>query len=105
MRVYVCGLAAEMSLLYSVKDDFIWTRYDRDSFELWSPTALSPAFSLVNGVRCSSALPASFYEKSSLYPLPKDATYKKNNHASAWHMDLNQDLRSLIDHAVALRPA
>ena len=42
------------------------------------------------------ALPASFYEKSSLYPLPKDATYKKNNHASAWHLDLNSDLRSLM---------
>ncbi|WP_210519020.1 M2 family metallopeptidase [Hymenobacter terricola] len=42
------------------------------------------------------ALPASFYEKSSLYPLPKDATYKKNNHASAWHIDLNNDLRSLM---------
>ena len=42
------------------------------------------------------ALPASFYEKSSLYPLPKDAAYKKNNHASAWHMDLNQDVRSLM---------
>jgi len=43
-----------------------------------------------------SALPASFYEKSSLYPLPKGANYKKNNHASAWHMDLNNDLRSLM---------
>ncbi|WP_460503557.1 M2 family metallopeptidase, partial [Hymenobacter agri] len=42
------------------------------------------------------ALPASFWEKSSLYPLPKNADYKKNNHASAWHMDLNQDLRSLM---------
>ncbi|OGX88038.1 peptidase [Hymenobacter lapidarius] len=42
------------------------------------------------------ALPASFYEKSSLYPLPKDAAYKKNNHASAWHLDLNNDLRSLM---------
>jgi peptidyl-dipeptidase A len=42
------------------------------------------------------ALPASFYEKSSLYPLPKDAVYKKNNHASAWHIDLNNDLRSLM---------
>jgi len=42
------------------------------------------------------ALPASFYEKSSLYPLPKDAAYKKNNHASAWHMDLEQDVRSLM---------
>jgi len=42
------------------------------------------------------ALPASFYEKSSLYPLPPGATYKKNNHASAWHLDLNQDVRSLM---------
>jgi len=42
------------------------------------------------------ALPASFYEKSSLYPLPKGAGYKKNNHASAWHIDLNNDLRSLM---------
>ena len=42
------------------------------------------------------ALPTSFYEKSSLYPLPKDAGYKKNNHASAWHLDLNNDLRSLM---------
>lgn len=41
-------------------------------------------------------LPASFWEKSSLYPLPKGAAYKKNNHASAWHLDLNNDLRSLM---------
>ncbi len=42
------------------------------------------------------ALPPVFYEKSSLYPLPAGAAYKKNNHASAWHMDLNQDVRSLM---------
>lgn len=42
------------------------------------------------------ALPASFYEKSDLYPLPADAKYKKNNHASAWHMDLKSDIRSLM---------
>ncbi len=42
------------------------------------------------------ALPASFYEKSSMYPLPADAAYKKNNHASAWHMDLENDLRCLM---------
>lgn len=41
-------------------------------------------------------LPASFYEKSSLYPLPADSEYKKNNHASAWHMDLQQDVRCLM---------
>jgi peptidyl-dipeptidase A len=43
-----------------------------------------------------SSLPASFYEKSDLYPIPEGADYKKNNHASAWHMDLNQDVRSLM---------
>ncbi|RKE92260.1 M2 family metallopeptidase [Ichthyenterobacterium magnum] len=42
------------------------------------------------------ALPVSFYEKSSMYPLPADADYKKNNHASAWHMDLENDLRCLM---------
>ncbi|GAB4145128.1 MAG: M2 family metallopeptidase [Bacteroidia bacterium] len=42
------------------------------------------------------ALPKSFYTKSDLFPLPKDAVYKKNNHASAWHMDLDQDVRSLM---------
>jgi peptidyl-dipeptidase A len=41
-------------------------------------------------------LPATFWEKSSLYPLPPDADYKKNNHASAWHMDLDKDVRSLM---------
>lgn len=43
-----------------------------------------------------SHLPPSFYEKSSLYPLPPSAPYKKNNHASAWHIDLDQDVRSLM---------
>lgn len=41
-------------------------------------------------------LPATFWEKSSLYALPPDAPYKKNTHASAWHMDLDQDVRSLM---------
>lgn len=41
-------------------------------------------------------LPESFYEKSSLYPLPKDVNYKKNTHASAWHMDNDKDIRSLM---------
>ncbi|MBX2845897.1 MAG: M2 family metallopeptidase [Saprospiraceae bacterium] len=41
-------------------------------------------------------LPASFYEKSSMYPLPPGADYKKNNHASAWHMNLENDLRCLM---------
>lgn len=41
-------------------------------------------------------LPPSFWEKSSLYPAPPDAKYKKNNHASAWHLDLENDVRSLM---------
>jgi peptidyl-dipeptidase A len=41
-------------------------------------------------------LPATFWQKSSLYALPPDAPYKKNTHASAWHMDLDQDMRSLM---------
>lgn len=42
------------------------------------------------------ALPASFWEKSDLYPAPEGADYKKNNHASAWHMNLDNDVRSLM---------
>ncbi len=41
-------------------------------------------------------LPKSFWEKSSLFPVPKDAAFKKNTHASAWHMDLDKDVRSLM---------
>ena len=41
-------------------------------------------------------LPKTFWEKSSLYPYPADSSVKKNNHASAWHMDLNKDVRSLM---------
>ena len=42
------------------------------------------------------ALPKSFYDKSSLYPAPDNVDYKKNNHASAWHMNLAEDVRSLM---------
>lgn len=42
------------------------------------------------------ALPESFYEKSDLYPLPAGAPRKKNTHASAWHLDLERDVRSLM---------
>ena len=42
------------------------------------------------------ALPESFWEKSDLYQLPPEATRKKNTHASAWHLDLAQDVRSLM---------
>ncbi|HZV68265.1 MAG TPA: M2 family metallopeptidase [Saprospiraceae bacterium] len=42
------------------------------------------------------ALPETFWLKSNLYPYPADSTLKKNNHASAWHMDLDKDVRSLM---------
>ncbi len=41
-------------------------------------------------------LPASFYAKSDLYPLPASSARRKNTHASAWHMDLELDVRSLM---------
>ncbi|MFQ5748951.1 MAG: M2 family metallopeptidase [Planctomycetota bacterium] len=41
-------------------------------------------------------LPKTFWERSSLFPVPADAPYKKNNHASAWHLDLDRDVRSLM---------
>ena len=40
-------------------------------------------------------LPASFWKNSSLYPVSASAAYSKNNHASAWHIDLDKDVRSL----------
>ena len=42
------------------------------------------------------AMPESFYETSSLYPVAADAGYSKNNHASAWHVDLQDDVRCLM---------
>jgi len=42
-------------------------------------------------------VPASFWAKSDLYELPADAKRKKNTHASAWHIDLEQDVRSLMN--------
>lgn len=41
-------------------------------------------------------LPASFWERSDLYPVPAVSERKKNTHASAWHMDLAEDVRSLM---------
>lgn len=42
------------------------------------------------------ALPGTFWPKSDLYQLPPDAIRKKNTHASAWHIDLDRDVRSLM---------
>ncbi len=41
-------------------------------------------------------LPPVFWEKSDLYPVPEGQTRQKNAHASAWHMDLRRDVRSLM---------
>ncbi len=41
------------------------------------------------------ALPASFWTKSDLYPVPPNDKRKKNTHASCWHIDLDHDIRSL----------
>ncbi len=42
------------------------------------------------------ALPAAFWERSDLYPVPAGETRRKNSHASAWHIDLDHDVRSLM---------
>src|SRR5438067_2794514 len=42
-----------------------------------------------------SPLPQSFWEKSDLYPVPPGDKRKKNTHASCWHVDLENDIRSL----------
>jgi peptidyl-dipeptidase A len=41
-------------------------------------------------------LPKTFWERSDLYPVPKGDPRKKNAHASCWHLDLDQDIRSLM---------
>lgn len=40
-------------------------------------------------------LPASFWTKSDLYPVPAGSARKKNTHASCWHVNLADDIRSL----------
>lgn len=37
-----------------------------------------------------------FWERSDLYPVEPGSSRKKNNHASAWHLDLADDYRSLM---------
>ncbi len=41
-------------------------------------------------------LPANFWSRSDMYELPPNATRSKNTHASAWHVDLDQDVRALM---------
>ncbi len=42
-------------------------------------------------------LPTNFWAKSDLYELPTDTKRKKNTHASAWHINLDHDVRSLMN--------
>lgn len=37
-----------------------------------------------------------FWQKSDLYPVEPGSSRRKNNHASAWHLDLADDYRSLM---------
>lgn len=41
-------------------------------------------------------LPETFWTLSDLYPVPEGEPRRKNAHASAWHLDLDQDVRSLM---------
>lgn len=41
-------------------------------------------------------LPATFWTLSDLYPLKQGETRKKNTHGSCWHVDLGNDIRSLM---------
>ncbi len=43
-----------------------------------------------------ATLPESFWQESDLYPVPVGDPRKKNTHASAWHLDLESDIRSLM---------
>jgi peptidyl-dipeptidase A len=41
-------------------------------------------------------LPENFWQKSDLYPVDTQSPRKKNSHASAWHIDGETDVRSLM---------
>lgn len=41
-------------------------------------------------------LPKTFWDKSDLYPVKAGGERKKNSHASAWHLDIDKDVRSLM---------
>jgi peptidyl-dipeptidase A len=41
-------------------------------------------------------LPESFWKRSDLYPVAAGSPRKKNTHASAWHIDRQDDIRSLM---------
>ena len=62
---------------------------------------VSPQWIIEQGERFYMSLgfptvPLTFWGRSDLYELPTDANRRKNTHASAWHIDLDQDVRSLM---------
>jgi peptidyl-dipeptidase A len=90
--------------------DWLPNRWGQD----WSALVEVPGFDLDQGLKAKDSewlvaqaerfyvslgfepLPQVFWEKSSLYPVAADAGFKKNTHASAWHVDLDHDVRSLM---------
>jgi peptidyl-dipeptidase A len=90
--------------------DWVPNRWAQD----WSPVLTVEGMNLDSALKTKSAawipkqaeafyvsigfdkLPDVFWQKSNLYPYKADSSVKKNNHASAWHMDLKQDVRSLM---------
>ncbi|HOX25407.1 MAG TPA: M2 family metallopeptidase [Candidatus Krumholzibacteria bacterium] len=63
---------------------------------------VSPQWLIEQGERFYTSLgfpnlPLTFWGRSDLYELPADANRSKNTHASAWHIDLDQDVRSLMN--------
>jgi peptidyl-dipeptidase A len=65
-------------------------------FKDWKPEQIvKTAEAFYTGLGFPS-LPATFWPKSDLYPVPKGDPRKKNAHASCWHLDLDTDIRSLM---------
>jgi peptidyl-dipeptidase A len=76
------GMVASASLDAAFKrHDPVWIVRTAEGF--WEGLGLEP-------------LPASFWEKSDLYPVQPGDARKKNSHAYSWHIDLERDIRSLM---------
>lgn len=75
-------------LVESVKLDALY----KDKNPVWFPQT-AEAYYVSMGF---PKLPTTFWEKSDLFPVQQGNPRKKNSHATAWHMDLEQDVRSLM---------
>jgi peptidyl-dipeptidase A len=63
--------------------------------------AVSPQWIVEQGERFFVSLglanlPPTFWSRSDLYPLPPDANRRKSGEAATWHLDLDQDVRTLL---------